>query len=135
MKTIEVVAAIICRDGHIFAAERGSGKYKDKWEFPGGKIEAGETSDSALIREIAEELDIVIEPVKRLTTINYSYPDFHLVMHCFICRIVEGEIKLVEHEAGKWLKKNELDSVDWLPADIEVVAQLKSYLNARKETI
>ena len=128
-KSIEVVASII-RDnsGRIFATQRGYGDWKDWWEFPGGKMEAGETPQKALIREIHEELDAEIEVGELLQTIDYDYPQFHLTMHCFLCRLV-GEIKLLEHEAAKWLRPEELNSVKWLPADEEIIEELKKKIN------
>ena len=125
MKTIEVVAAIIHHDGKILATQRGYGEFKDGWEFPGGKMEKGESPEAAIVREIREELEVEIEPEKLITTVEYDYPNFHLTMHCFLSRIVSGEIVLTEHEAAKWLDKRELDTVDWLPADVEVVTELK----------
>ncbi|WP_347281205.1 (deoxy)nucleoside triphosphate pyrophosphohydrolase, partial [Turicimonas muris] len=95
------------------------------WEFPGGKMEKGESPEAAIVREIREELEVEIEPEKLITTVEYDYPNFHLTMHCFLSRIVSGEIVLTEHEAAKWLDKRELDTVDWLPADVEVVTELK----------
>ncbi|MCR4688690.1 MAG: (deoxy)nucleoside triphosphate pyrophosphohydrolase [Saccharofermentans sp.] len=121
MKTLNVVAAIIEDDGKILATQRGYGEFKDKWEFPGGKIKEGESESEALIREIREELDCDIIPGKELITVNCDYPDFHLVMHCIWAHLKEGEhIKLLEHEGARWLTKDTLYSVDWLPADIEV---------------
>lgn len=117
MKTVKVVAAIILHDGKVFATQRGYGEFKDGWEFPGGKIEAGETAEEALIREIKEELDTEIEVGKYLDTVEYDYPNFHLSMACFFCTIKFGQLILKEHEAAKWLTKDNLDSVDWLPAD------------------
>lgn len=126
MKTIEVVAAIIRRkDERILVTQRGYGEHKDGWEFPGGKMEKGESPEAAIVREIREELEVEIEPEKLITTVEYDYPNFHLTMHCFLSRIVSGEIVLTEHEAAKWLDKRELDTVDWLPADVEVVTELK----------
>ncbi len=121
MKTIKVVAAII-RDGdRIFATQRGYGEYKDGWEFPGGKVEPGETPQEALVREIKEELDADIIVGDLLTTVEYDYPTFHLSMDCFWAKLVEGtEMKLLEHEAAKWLALDELDEVEWLGADILV---------------
>ena len=122
MKRIEVVAAIIHdSEGHIFATQRGYGEWQDFWEFPGGKMEPGESPEDALKREIWEELEtrIVIEHLAG--TVEYDYPLFHLTMHCFWCRIESGSLTLKEHEAAKWLRQEELDSVDWLPADKEVV--------------
>ena len=115
MKTIEVVAAIIEHEGRILATQRGYGDFKDGWEFPGGKMEPGETPEAAIVREIEEELKVTIAPKTLVTTVECDYPKFHLTMHCFLSSIVKGEICLVEHEAAKWLSPDELDSVDWLP--------------------
>ena len=125
MKTIRVVAAVI-RDGdRIFATQRGHGDYKDGWEFPGGKIEPGETPQEALARELKEELDITTIVGELIDTIEYDYPEFHLSMNCFWCTIAEGEPVLKEHEAARWLKKESLDSVEWLPADVKLVEKIK----------
>ena len=125
MKTIEVVAAIIFDEqGRIFATQRGYGEWKDWWEFPGGKIEARETPQEALRREIREELDAEIEGGALLHTIDYDYPAFHLTMHCFKCTL-DSAVTLLEHEAAKWLKPEELDSVKWLPADVDIINDLK----------
>ena len=125
-KHIEVVAAIIRdEDGRIFATQRGYGEWKDWWEFPGGKIEAGESREQALLREIREELAAEIEVGKLLRTIDYDYPQFHLTMHCFLC-CLKGDVILLEHEAFKWLAPSELSSVHWLPADIELIEKLGS---------
>ncbi len=132
MKTIKVVAAIIHKNGKILATQRGYGDYKDGWEFPGGKMQADETAEEAIVREIDEELRVKIRPEVLVTTVDYDYPNFHLTMHCFLSEIVEGEIKLTEHEAMKWLTEDQLDTIDWLPADIEVVGELKKYLAGRK---
>ncbi len=126
MKTIEVVAAIITHNDQIFATQRGYGEFKDGWEFPGGKMEPGETPQQALMREIREELDTEIEVGSLVETVEYDYPNFHLTMHCFLCTIRSGELVLKEHEAAKWLTREELDSVDWLPADVKVVEKLKA---------
>ncbi|MCI8821734.1 MAG: 8-oxo-dGTP diphosphatase MutT [Lachnospiraceae bacterium] len=126
MKTIEVVAAIITHNDQIFATQRGYGEFKDGWEFPGGKMEPGETPQQALVREIREELDTEIEVGSLVETVEYDYPNFHLTMHCFLCTIRSGELVLKEHEAAKWLTRAELDSVDWLPADVKVVEKLKA---------
>ncbi len=124
-KTIEVVAAIIKKDGKIFATQRGYGEFKDGWEFPGGKIEPGESLEEALVREIREELDTVIEVGELLNTIEYDYPTFHLTMHCFLCIVVSGELVLREHEAARWLAKEQLRTVEWLPADLELIKKLE----------
>ena len=121
MKHIEVVAAIIQKDDHIFATQRGYGEWKDWWEFPGGKMEVGETPEEALKREIREELSAEISVGELLTTVEYDYPAFHLTMHCFLCTLVGEALHLNEHEAARWLTKEELDSVKWLPADEIVV--------------
>lgn len=128
MKTINVVAAII-RDGNrIFATQRGYGEFKDGWEFPGGKVEEGETPQEALKREIEEELETEIEVGDYLTTIEYDYPKFHLSMKCYWAKIVEGKPVLLEHEAAKWLTKDTIDSVEWLPADISIIDKVKEHL-------
>lgn len=132
MKTIEVVAAIIVHDDKILATQRGYGDFKDGWEFPGGKMDPGETAEEAIVREIQEELRVTIVPEKLLTTVDCDYPNFHLTMHCFVSRIAQGTIELVEHEAMKWLTREELDSVAWLPADVEVVEELKKHLDIAK---
>ena len=125
MKTIKVVAAIICDGEKIFATQRGYGDWKDYWEFPGGKIEAGETPEEALRREILEELDTGIAVGEKLTTIEYDYPEFHLSMDCFYATVTRGDLVLREHEAARWLEIGELDAVRWLPADRIVVEALK----------
>lgn len=121
MKSIEVVAAIIRRNDRILATQRGYGEFKDGWEFPGGKTERGETLQQALVREIKEELKSEIRVGEKLCTIEYDYPKFHLTMHCFWCDLLDGEPVLLEHEAARWLTTDELNSVDWLPADVQVV--------------
>lgn len=126
MKTIKVVAAILIHDGKVFATQRGYGEFKDGWEFPGGKVEENETLEAALIREIKEELDTEIEVEEQLDTIEYDYPKFHLSMVCFLCSVKSGNLVLKEHEAAKWLEKEELDSVDWLPADQGLIEKLKN---------
>lgn len=127
MKTVKVVAAIIKNGDQIFSTQRGYGEFKDGWEFPGGKVEVGETPQEALVREIKEELDADICVGDFLTTVEYDYPTFHLSMDCFWAELVEGEkMKLLEHEAAKWLSLPDLDSVDWLPADVQVVMAIKN---------
>ena len=125
MRVVKVVAAIIAEKGRIFATQRGYGEFKDGWEFPGGKIEEGETPQQALVREIREELDTEVEVGDLLGTVEYDYPTFHLSMQCFLCRIKSGSLNLKEHEAARWLAEDELDSVDWLPADIEVLEWIR----------
>ena len=126
MKQIEVVAAIIRKGDKIFATQRGYGEWKDWWEFSGGKMEAGETSEEALKREIRDELSTEISVDEFLCTVDYDYPQFHLTMHCYLCSLVTEALHLNEHEAAKWLTKDELDGVDWLPADLEVVQTIKT---------
>ena len=128
MKSIEVVAAVIVRGGRIFATQRGYGDFKDFWEFPGGKIEAGESREDALKREIKEELDAEISVDSFLQTVEYNYPKFHLILHCFLCSLKTKKVHLLEHESSKWLSADELDSVNWLPADNSVIQQLKQIL-------
>jgi len=128
MKTIEVVAAIIKDKDTILATRRGYGEFVNMWEFPGGKVEVGETSEEALIREIREELSITISVDQFVTTVDYDYPNFHLTMHCFLCTQVNGKLTLNEHNDAKWIHKSELDDLDWLPADLELLQELKRYL-------
>lgn len=130
MKTIRVVAAVIKARNEddepiIFATQRGYGEFKDGWEFPGGKIEEGETPQDALKREIMEELDTEIKVGELIETIAYDYPEFHLSMDCFWCEIVEGDLVLKEHEAARWLTRNQLDDVAWLPADITLIEEIR----------
>ena len=120
-KTVKVVAAVIRRGDCIFATQRGYGAYKDWWEFPGGKVEPRETSEEALVREIEEELATEITVDDFITTVEYDYPEFHLVMDCFWCGIANGELKLLEHEAAKWLPLDNMRQVRWLPSDLEVI--------------
>ena len=127
MRKIEVVAAIIQRDGAYFATQRGYGEFEGMWEFPGGKIEPGERPEAALKREIQEELGIDITINRLLCTTDYDYPSFHLTMHCYLCEIKSGEIELREHKSARWLTAETLDSVEWLPADKEIVAPLRHY--------
>jgi len=135
-KTIRVVAAVICdsleKPTEIFATSRGYGEFKGQWEFPGGKIEVGETPQQALIREIEEELAVKIKVGERIDTIEYDYPTFHLSMDCFGCVVVDGEIILKEAEDARWLKKEELYSVNWLPADITLIAKIQNSLLSRE---
>ena len=128
MKTIEVVAAIIIKDEHVFATQRGYGDFKGWWEFPGGKIEAGESPEEALVREIHEELDTEIEVGELLDTVEWDYPDFHLKMHCYICSLKSGALQLNEHSAATWLNKNTLRTVQWLPADEGLITRLEKIL-------
>lgn len=123
-KTIHVAAAIIKNENQIFATQRGYGAFKDGWEFPGGKIEKGETPKEALIREIREELDTEIEVGELVDIVEYDYPDFHLTMHCFLCTVKSGDLVLKEHEAARWLTKETLHSVDWLPADKDLIDKI-----------
>lgn len=126
-KTVKVVAAVIRRGDRIFATQRGYGDFKDGWEFPGGKVEPGETPEAAIVREIREELGADIKVTGFLTTIEYDYPKFHLSMDCFWAELKDGtEMTLLEHEAAKWLTMDEIDSVDWLPADVKVVEEIMS---------
>ena len=128
MKQIEVVAAIILKGAKVFATQRGYGDFKDWWEFPGGKMEAGETPEEALKREILEELSTDISVDEFLCTVEYDYPKFHLTMHCYLCSLLTETLHLNEHEAAKWLMINELDIVRWLPADFEVLDALKGHV-------
>ena len=127
MQTIEVVAAIILKDGKVLATQRGHGQWKGWWEFPGGKIEPGETQQQALIREIREELDADISVGRLLKTIEWDYPDFHLTMHCFVCSLTSESLHLNEHQSARWLTRSALDSVNWLPADVELLPELKKF--------
>ena len=126
MKTIRVVAAIIVDGDYVFATQRGYGDWKDYWEFPGGKIEPGEKPEEALCREIREELDTEIKVGEKISTIEYDYPEFHLSMDCYLAEVKTGELVLKEHEAAKWLLKDDLDSIDWLPADRMIIDLLKN---------
>lgn len=127
MKTIEVVAAVICDNKQILATQKGYGDFEGLWEFPGGKVESGENLEDAIIREIREELSCTISVIKRICTVYHTYPQFELVMHCFDCEISYGKLQLIEHKSARWLGLNELDSLNWLPADLEVVKALKDY--------
>ena len=123
-RTIKVAAAIIIKEGRFFATQRGYGAWKDWWEFPGGKVEAGESSEEALVREIKEELDTLVSVDEFVTTVEYDYPEFHISMDCFICSVISGELKLLEHESAKWLPLSDPWQVKWLPSDIEVIKKL-----------
>ena len=125
-KHVQVAAAIIMDDGKIFATQRAHGEFKDGWEFPGGKIEQGETPQQAAKREVMEELDTEIEVGELVDTVEYDYPDFHLTMHCFLCTVKSGNLVLKEHQAAKWLTRETLDGVEWLPADIGLIEKLKT---------
>ena len=126
MKQIEVVSAIICKEGTYLAAQRGHGEFEGLWEFPGGKIEPGESSEEALIREIKEELNIDIHVDQWMCTTNNDYNSFHLTMHCYLCSIIAGKLELREHKSAKWLDTNWLNKVEWLPADKEVIQILSA---------
>ncbi len=126
MKSIEVAAAIICHDNKVFATQRGYGEWKDWWEFPGGKIERGESPQEALQREIKEELDSLVHVEDLITTVEYDYPQFHLTMHCYKCTLMSGQLTLLEHEAAQWLTHENLDTLNWLPADKIVVELLQN---------
>ena len=128
MKTIEVVAAIIIKDGQVFATQRGYGEWQGWWEFPGGKMEAGESPQEALRREIKEELDADVSVGELLETVEWDYPNFHLTMHCFICNLLSESLHLNEHEAAAWLTHETLRSVKWLPADVEVLERIDGVL-------
>lgn len=132
MKTVRVVAAVICdslvNKTKIFSTARGYGDFKGGWEFPGGKIEEGETPQEAVVREIREELEAAVKVGELIDTIEYDYPTFHLSMDCFWCEVESGELKLLEAEAAKWLTKEELDSVDWLPADVTLIDKIREQL-------
>ena len=128
MKTIRVTAAIIIENDKVFATQRGYGEFKDGWEFPGGKIEPNEAPEDSIVREIGEELDTEIEVVELLDTVQYDYPDFHLSMDCFICRIKSGNLVLKEHEPARWLTRETLGSVEWLPADQALIGKIEKYL-------
>ena len=128
MKTVEVVAAVIIKDGKVFATQRGYGEWQGWWEFPGGKIEVGESPQEALVREIREELDAAIEVGELLETVEWDYPAFHLTMHCFLCTLLSESMHLNEHEASAWLTADELGSVRWLPADEGLVDKIAEFL-------
>lgn len=128
-KSIKVVAAVIRKGNYVFATQRGYGEYKDWWEFPGGKIEEGETPENALVREIKEELDSDIAVGTLLTTVEHDYPSFHLSMDCYWCNVKSGKLTLLEHEAAKWLPLDDLWQVNWLPADVKVVEAIEKSIS------
>ena len=127
-KKLDVVAAVIFHEGRIFATQRGYGNYRHKWEFPGGKLEIGETGEQAIVREIREELEADINVGELFYTVDHDYPEFHVTMYCYLCTLKSDHLTLVEHEAAKWLGRDDIDSVDWLPSDLEVVDKLKKYV-------
>ena len=129
MNHIEVVAAVITKNGKVFATQRGYGDFKDGWEFPGGKMEPGETRENALIREIKEELDTDISVDSFLGTVEHDYPQFHITMHCFLCQVTSGKLELKEHEDARWLTRETFDSVAWLPADIGILDAVRKQMN------
>lgn len=128
MKVINVVAAVIFKDGKVFATQRGYGEFKDMWEFPGGKVEEGESPEDALRREIREELEVEINVGELIDTIEYDYPTFHLSMKCYACTFAGGSPHLLEHEAAKWLSAEQLLSVDWLPADVTLIPKIAAMI-------
>ena len=134
MKTIEVVAAIIHKGDKVFATQRGYGEWKDYWEYPGGKVGPGESPEAALVREIREELDTEISVDKFLTTIEWDYPKFHLTMHCYMCSLLTVALHLNEHEDARWLSAADLDTVNWLPADYQLIPLIEKVLAAGPET-
>ena len=129
MKNIRVSAAVIHREGKIFATQRGYGEYKGKWEFPGGKREEGESGEEALYREIREELDSKVEIEKLICTTDYDYPTFHLTMDVYLASLVEGKLTLLEHEDAKWVSLDSIDNLDWLPADWSVIDEIKKHFS------
>lgn len=129
MKSIRVSAAVIHRDGKIFATQRGYGEYKGKWEFPGGKREEGESGEEALYREIREELDSKIEIEKLICTTDYDYPTFHLTMDVYLSTLIEGKLTLLEHEDAQWVSLDSIDNLDWLPADWSVIDEIKKHFS------
>ena len=131
MKSIEVVAAIIMDGDKILATQRGYGDFKGGWEFPGGKVEQNESREEALLREIREDLDVEFAIKRYLTTVEYDYPNFHLTMHCYICEVISGELKLIEHEASRWLSSKELGTITWLPADVDVLEKVEKFMDTQ----
>ena len=132
---VQVAAAVICDGDRVFATQRGYGEFKDWWEFPGGKIEPGETPEEALVREIKEELSADIHVGKLLHTVEWDYPKFHLTMHCYMCSLVADALHLNEHEAAKWLTASTLSSVNWLPADLALIPLIEQELSTRQVSI
>ena len=132
-KTVNVVAALIIHDGRIFATQRGYGEWEGWWEFPGGKVETGETPEAALIREIREELATQISVNRYVATVEWDYPAFHLSMRCYLCSVVSGTLTLLEHEAAAWLDGGHLRSVRWLPADETIIPEIEGRINPRLE--
>lgn len=132
MKTIEVSSAIIIKNNKIFVTQRGYGDYKDKWEFPGGKLEKEESPEECIVREIKEELDTDVKIIKYLSTIEYTYPTFYLIMHNFICELKSSHMSLLEHEAAKFVDVSELDSIDFLPADKLVLEDIKKAIGSHQ---
>ena len=128
MKIVEVVAAAIVKDGKVLAAQRGYGEFKGGWELPGGKIEPGETQEQAIVREIQEEMSATIEVVEKIGTVDYDYQDFHLTMHCFLTRVKEGTLVLLEHDGIQWVDKKTMNTVDWLPADMKILDKVAERL-------
>lgn len=135
MKTIQVVAAIIVEEGRLFATQRGYGDFKDYWEFPGGKIEPGETPEEALRREILEELDTHVEVGDLLTTVDYDYPQFHLTLHCYRCWIIHGPLLLKEHEAAVWIELDKLEQLNWLPADLQILPLCRAMISEAEPSL
>jgi len=131
MKEIEVVAAVIINEGFTFAVQRGYGEFKGWWEFPGGKVEKGETHEEALRREIKEELNTEIEVGNKIKTIEYDYPNFHLILHCYFCKIIKGTLELSEHDNSIWLDNSMLLDLKWLPADIEIVKEIQRFQSSK----
>lgn len=121
MKTVSVVCAVIVKDHRVFATQRGYGEFRDGWEFPGGKIEPGETPEEALVREIEEELNTEIEVTRYIDTVEYDYPAFHISMRCYLCNVRQGRLELLEHESARWLDRTGLHTVNWLPPDLKLV--------------
>ena len=134
MKKIDVAAAVIYHEGRILATQRGYGEYKDGWEFPGGKIQPGETPQEALAREIREELDAVVKVGPLIGSVEHDYPSFHLFMQCFLCELVSDHFILIEHESARWLSSDELGLVDWLPADLKLLPRLRQVMSEQSRS-